>query len=134
MKQFIEKCILPQSQRLSAKELLKDPFFQVDMLAITHSLHLPDIVTPKMGAFGDRCLLSEGPISAQSRHPSMDVDADYNDRWPIINVVEASANGGSHSPCLEVRRAWRDNFFSLKGEVNDEKSLSLILRIADNNG
>ncbi|KAK9271658.1 hypothetical protein L1049_002021 [Liquidambar formosana] len=136
VKQFIEKCLVPASQRLSAKELLKDPFLQVDVSARNRPLQLPDIVIPKGGgAFGDRCLLSEGPIiSAWNRPLSVDLDADDDGERPVITFVGNSADGGSHTHCLEVRWARRGNFFLLKGEASDENSVSLILRIADQNG
>nr|XP_023904748.1 probable serine/threonine-protein kinase WNK6 isoform X1 [Quercus suber]POE45106.1 putative serine/threonine-protein kinase wnk6 [Quercus suber] len=128
MKQFIEKCLVPASQRLSAKELLMDPFLQVNKLAKNHPLPLPDIVLPKMGAFGDRWLMSEGPASTRNKPHSIDADNDGN--LPIITTID----DGSHSPCVEVKRAQKENSFWLKGERNDEQSVSLILRIADRNG
>ncbi|KAA8531033.1 hypothetical protein F0562_005742 [Nyssa sinensis] len=133
MKLFIEKCLVPASQRLSAKELLKDPFLQIDGLSGGCPLPLPDIVVPKMGAFGDRCLLSEGPTTARNGPLSMDVDAAADDDLPVITSVDSSVDGGLDSLCLEVQRARRGNYFSLKGEDNDESSLSLTLRIADKN-
>ncbi|XP_059624441.1 probable serine/threonine-protein kinase WNK6 isoform X2 [Cornus florida] len=140
VKLFIEKCLVPASQRLSAKELLKDPFLQMDGSPGNCPLLLPDIVIPKMGGFGDRCLLSEGPSTARNRLPSMDVDDDDesvfddDDSELTITFVYNSVDGGSHSLCVEVRRSRKDNYFLLKGEGTDENSVSLILRIADNNG
>ncbi|KAF3528553.1 hypothetical protein DY000_02042455, partial [Brassica cretica] len=128
VKQFIEKCLLPASERLSAKELLLDPFLQVNGLTMNNPLPLPDIVMPKEGAFGERCLMSEGPPATRPSKPtSMDLDEDSN-----LPIVTFSDNSGSR--CIEVRRAKRGNFFVLKGEENDEQSVSLILRIVDENG
>ncbi|XP_010551179.1 PREDICTED: probable serine/threonine-protein kinase WNK6 [Tarenaya hassleriana] len=127
VKKFIEKCLLPASERSSAKELLMDPFLHVSGLTMNSPLPLPDIVMPKEGAFGDRCLMSEGPPSARNRPSSIDLDDDSN--LPIVN---SSDNSGSR--CVEVRRAKRGNFFVLKGEENDEHSVSLILRIVDETG
>ncbi|XP_034683391.1 probable serine/threonine-protein kinase WNK6 [Vitis riparia] len=134
VKMFIEKCLVPASQRLSAKELLNDPFFQVDGLTKNHPLQLPDIVIPKTGAFGDRCLLSEGPTSLQNRPLAMDLDVVDDDELPIITSTDNSIDGGPYSLCVEVQRAKGGNFFLLKGDGNDENSISLILRIADQNG
>ncbi|KAG7625741.1 putative serine/threonine-protein kinase WNK6 WNK-NRBP family [Arabidopsis thaliana] len=128
VKQFIEKCLLPASERLSAKELLLDPFLQLNGLTMNNPLPLPDIVMPKEGAFGDRCLMSEGPPTTRpSKTLSIDLDEDSN-----LPIVTFSDNSGSR--CIEVRRAKRGNFFVLKGEENDEQSVSLILRIVDENG
>ena len=128
VKQLIETCLLPASERLSAKELLLDPFLQVNGLTMNNPLPLPDIVMPKEGAFGERCLMSEGPPTTRcSRSMSIDLDEDNN-----LPIVTFSDNSGSR--CIEVRRAKRGNFFVLKGEENDEHSVSLILRIVDENG
>ncbi|PKI45233.1 hypothetical protein CRG98_034360 [Punica granatum] len=58
VKEFIEKCLLPVSERLSADELLMDPFLQIIGSAKNRPLPLPDIILPKTGAFGDRCLMT----------------------------------------------------------------------------
>ncbi|CAM8947823.1 unnamed protein product [Rhodiola kirilowii] len=129
VRQFIEKCLLPASQRSSAKELLNDSFLQVDLFERNHSMHLPDIVLPKVGPFGDRCLLSEGPSRSRCRTPSLDIDALEDSERPIINF----APGGCQNR-LEIRRTSRGSLFQLKGEINDENSISLTLRIADRNG
>lgn len=127
MKLFIEKCIVPASQRSSAKELMMDPFLQVNGLSKNRPLPLPDIVLPKMGAFGERCLMSEGPASARRQQ------VDY-DEPPLITTFENSFNGGFHSTSMEVQRTKRGNTFLLKGEQNDENSISLNLKLGDQNG
>lgn len=129
VKQFIEKCIAPAAQRLPAKELLKDPFLETNGSSKNQPLPLPDIVMPKMTAFGDRCLMSEGPITARNKPPSMDLDQDPE--MPVITTINNLVNGHSSSLSVEVRRAKRGNVFLLKGERHDENSISLILRIAD---
>ncbi|XP_010247273.1 PREDICTED: probable serine/threonine-protein kinase WNK6 isoform X2 [Nelumbo nucifera] len=134
MKLFIEKCLVPAAQRLPAKVLLKDPFLQVDGFARNSPLLLPDIVPPRSGAFGDRCVLSVEPTSMQKSPLPMEVDADDIGEPPVITFIENSVDGGSHSPCLEVQRTNRGNYFKLKGERSDENSVSLILRIADQSG
>ncbi|TYI85960.1 hypothetical protein E1A91_D04G034300v1 [Gossypium mustelinum] len=125
MKLFIEKCLVPVPQRLSAKELLMDPFLQANASAKNHPLSLPDIVMPKMGAFGDRCLMSEVPASTKNRPSSADLNSDSE--LPVIKFLNNSTG-------IEVRRSNKGNIFLLKGEANDENSVSLILRIADKNG
>lgn len=131
VKLLIEKCLLPASQRLSANELLMEPFLQMNGTVKNRPLLLPDIVMPKIGAFGDRCLVSEGPVTAQSRPFPMDVD---DGELPLINSFDHSESNGSCSLSVEVQRTRRGSSFLLKGEVNDEDSVSLILRIADQNG
>ncbi|ESQ30589.1 hypothetical protein EUTSA_v10011403mg [Eutrema salsugineum] len=126
---FIEKCVLPASERLSAKEFLMDSFLQVNGLAMNIPLLLPDIVMPEEGSFGDRCLMSEGPPNSRNRPMSMDLDEDNN-----LPIVTCTSSNNSGSQCIEVSRAKRGNFFVLKGEENDENSVSLILRIVDESG
>ncbi|GMI99369.1 hypothetical protein like AT1G49160 [Hibiscus trionum] len=125
VKLFIEKCLVPASQRLSAKELLMDPFLQANGSAKNHPFSLPDIVMPKNGAFGDRCLMSEAPATTRNRPSSFDLGSDSEP--PVINFLDNSSG-------VEVRRTNKGHLFLLKGEGNDENSVSLILRIADQNG
>ncbi|GLT25165.1 hypothetical protein SLA2020_003120 [Shorea laevis] len=131
MKHFIEKCLVPAVQRLSAKELLMDPFLQVNGSTKSHPFPLPDIVMPKTGAFGDRCLMSEAPVGAS--RPSA-IDPENDDELHIISSFDNPVDGASNPSCIEVQRTNRGNIFSLKGEESDENSISLILRITDQNG
>ncbi|GMJ03928.1 ARABIDOPSIS THALIANA WITH NO K 6, with no lysine (K) kinase 6 [Hibiscus trionum] len=125
MKLFIEKCLVPAPERLSARELLMDPFLQANGSAKNHPFSLPDIVMPKTGAFGDRCLMSEAPASSRNRPSSSDLGSDSEQ--PVISFLDNSMG-------IEVRRTNKGHLFFLKGEGNDENSVSLILRIADRNG
>ncbi|XWS44761.1 hypothetical protein CRYUN_Cryun15aG0075400 [Craigia yunnanensis] len=125
MKLFIEMCLVPAPQRLSAKELLMDPFLQANGSAKNRPFPLPDIVMPKMGAFGDRCLMSEATASAKNRPSSADLCSDSE--LPVMNSLDNSLG-------MQVKRTNKGNLFLLKGEGNDENSVSSILRIADQNG
>ncbi|KAI4317133.1 hypothetical protein L6164_025032 [Bauhinia variegata] len=129
IKSFIEKCLVPAPQRLSAKELLMDPFLQVNGFARNGPLLLPDIVLPKLGAFGDRILMSEGPSTA--RNGSISMSLGDTSELPVVTIFD---NESSRSPCVEIRRVKKGDIFFLKGEENDENSVSLVLRIADQNG
>lgn len=128
---FIEKCLLPASQRLSADELLLDPFLQINGSVKNRPLPLPDIVLPKTGAFGDRCLMSEGPATVQSK--SLQIDAHDGD-LPIVKLSWKSNDYEPPSLRVEVEGRTMGKIFLLKGEENDESSISLILRIADEEG
>ncbi|KAK2438777.1 no lysine (K) kinase [Trifolium repens] len=134
IKAFIEKCLVPASQRLSAKELLMDPFVQVNGSAQNISFPLPDIVLPKLGASENRCLMSKGPASARSEAVSMDL-CDTN-KLPVnaITVLDNSTIDVSSSPSVEIRRLKGGDTFFLKGDQNDENSVSLVLRITDQKG
>lgn len=43
IKSFIKKCLVPSPQRLLAKELMMDPFLEVNGSIKSHPLPLPDI-------------------------------------------------------------------------------------------
>ncbi|KAJ8650028.1 hypothetical protein MRB53_003051 [Persea americana] len=131
VKIFIEKCLLPANQRLPAKDLLKDPFLQLNG-SVNRPLPLSDIIMPKVGAFGDRCVLSEEPTSVKQKPLSMDIDAGDGEP-PVIAVIENSDCNGTHFLTLEVQRSKKENNFKLRGERNNDNSVSLILRIADRN-
>lgn len=135
VKSFIEKCLVPASQRLSAKELLMDQFLQVNDSLKNRRLPLPDLVLPKYGTFEHRCLMSEGPASTRIRSISMDLgDAT---ELPLTTLLYNSTDDNDDSqlrPCVEIRRLKEGDIFLLKGKENDEKSVSLILRIVDQSG
>lgn len=131
VKAFIEKCLLPASQRLSANELIMDPFLQNNGAAKNRPLPLPDIILPKNGAFGDRCLMSEGPATAQSE--PLKIGAQDGD-LPIVKLFWKSTDYESPSLRVEVESRTMAKIFLLKGEENDESSISLILRIANEKG
>ncbi|XP_059651205.1 serine/threonine-protein kinase WNK8-like isoform X2 [Cornus florida] len=118
VKKFIEKCLVPASKRLPAKELLKDPFLQLGNLKdpIRDPLQLPSPSPRPLN------LLNSGPLS-------MDIDPEYNQ-----SVCTDSNSGSPHSPFLELQRMHHNNDFRLRGKKNDDNSISLTLRIADSCG
>ncbi|XP_008233107.1 PREDICTED: probable serine/threonine-protein kinase WNK4 [Prunus mume] len=116
IKEFIEKCLVQASERLSAKELLKDPFLQVDnpMEPIRDPLQLPNQSLKVIN------LPKSGPLS-------MDIDTDY--KQLSISTCAGSNNGSPQ--VLEFLRTNKNNQFRLNGMKNDDDSVSLTLRIAD---
>lgn len=118
VKEFIQKCLVPAPQRLSAKELLKDPFLLAEIYgeSIRDSLHMPDTIPRSFSS------LSYGPYL-------MDIDPEYNQ-----SVYTDSSYGTPHSSVLEFRRTHHTNEFRLRGNKNDDNSISLTLRIADKGG
>ena len=62
-----------------------------------------DIVLPKIGAYGNRLLMSKGLASIRNKPHSIDADNDGN--LPVIITIVNSINAGSHSLCVEVKRA-----------------------------
>lgn len=120
IKEFIEKCLVPASERLSAKELLEDPFLKVESPKepTRDPLLLPN------QSFKASNLPTSGPLS-------MDIDADYKQ----LSVSACTSTIGSpEASVLEFQRTNKNNEFRLKGKKNDDNTVSLTLRIADLNG
>ncbi|KAJ8748578.1 hypothetical protein K2173_003479 [Erythroxylum novogranatense] len=121
MKEFIEKCLAPASERLPASELLKDSFLQPEnsMEPVRDPLLLPKKYP------GSLSLSNSGPLS-------MDMDTDIEQI--CLSANDGSKNDSSNWPVLEFQRAHKNNEFRLRGEKNDDNSVSLTLRIADPSG
>lgn len=111
VREFIEKCLVPSSQRLSAKELLEDPFLQHE-----HS---------KVLSCDSVWIPSEAPTICSSGPHHMDIDHEYNQ-----SICTNSNNGSCASSVLEFQRINADHEFKLKGKKNDDNSISFTLRIA----
>lgn len=117
VKQFIEKCLVPVSQRLGAAELLKDPFLSPESLkeqtcdpSLPKSMNLPMLISNAM-------------------------DLDYTDNK--FSGSSTSTKGMSGTPCvstLEFQRFNDRNEFRLEGKKIDDNSISLTLRIANISG
>ena len=118
IKDFIKKCLVPASQRLSVEKLLKDPFLQVKSPkdSILDPLNSPN-KSPK------------AIDKSKSGYLSMDLDGDC--KHISMSTCAESSQGSPHCPVLEVQRTYKDNEFRLKGTKNDDNSVSLILRIVD---
>ena len=113
VKHFIEKCLVPASKRLSAKELLQDPFLCSNNANCFFGTMIPSS-TPKAVE-----------ISLDSLH---DVDT------PESVCASSGKNNvlvAPHTSVLEFTRTNRNTELNLKGEKLDDSSVSLVLRIAD---
>lgn len=118
VKIFIEKCLVPASHRLSAKELLEDPFLQSEAVKgpCLDPLQLPTQLSRSLST------LNSGPLS-------MDIDPDC-----YHSVCTDSNSLSPHPPVMEFQRMHQNNEFRLKGAKNDDNTVSLTLRIADSGG
>ncbi|XWS50144.1 hypothetical protein CRYUN_Cryun12cG0063700 [Craigia yunnanensis] len=120
VKQFIEKCLLPVSMRLPAVELLKDPFLLAE--------------TPKEVASGPLQLpnlMSKLVKLIQSEPHPMDIDPNCK---KLLVTSTKSIKETPHFSTLELKCFTENNEFRLKGEKNDDNTISLTLRIADQCG
>lgn len=118
VKAFIEKCLVAASERLSAADLLKDPFLKFENLneSVDNQIQLP----------------KQCPRSLSLSKPlphSMDVDFESNQ-----SICTDSSCGSPSVPGLEFQRCHQNNEFKLMGKKNDANSISLTLRIRDPSG
>ncbi|KAJ4839117.1 hypothetical protein Tsubulata_014927 [Turnera subulata] len=125
IRQFIEKCLVPASERLSAKELLKDPFLLDENR--TESAHDP-LQLPSPG-LKPVALPKSGPLSMDIDTFSITTgDGSYRG---TPHYGDGSYRGTPHYPALEYRRTHKNNEFRLRGKKEDDNSVALTLRIAD---
>ncbi|XP_073129962.1 probable serine/threonine-protein kinase WNK10 isoform X2 [Henckelia pumila] len=120
VKDFIEKCLAPAPQRLSAAELLKGSF----LLSEDHK-DFP-CAPPQLSD-----VMSKSSNSVRSDSLVMDVDTSYK---TLSGSTFAESIVGTCLSTLELRRWNERNEFTLKGENCDGNSVSLNLRIADCSG
>ncbi|XP_051114909.1 probable serine/threonine-protein kinase WNK10 [Andrographis paniculata] len=110
---FIEKCLVPASERLSAAELLNDPF-----LLPGHPNNY-SCVHPQISEFTTNHLNS-------ALNAMMEVEPSYK-KLSGSSYTESTVE--NPVPALEIHRCNELNKFVLKGEKHDDSSLSLTLQI-----
>ncbi|KAL9683565.1 hypothetical protein QQ045_015387 [Rhodiola kirilowii] len=116
VKQFIEKCLRPSSSRLSASELLDDPFLIPENSKSKlppESLNLPlamqkSIVHPKLEA--------------------LPMDIDYNSKMSSTNTYVGRANDTSST--IELQKISDQQSFSLQGKRKDDTKIKIDLSIS----
>ncbi|KAF2298045.1 hypothetical protein GH714_007936 [Hevea brasiliensis] len=116
VKQFIEKCLVPVSMRLTASELLKDPFLATENSKeiVSVSFGIPDLVSKEV-----KLLQSES-------HP---MDIDIIKKLSIGSCTKSIIDEVLPISNLELHRFTENNEFRLRGEKNDDNTISLTLRI-----
>lgn len=127
MRQFVEKCLAPASCRLSARELLSDPFLQIDDFESKSKL--------------SDCQRELDGIASSITHPFLEGERSFSsfnysleasDEWRCHTVqtepdgIELFENDDDEQ--LESL----DN--SIKGKIREDGSIVLRLRIADKEG
>ncbi|KAM3396534.1 putative serine/threonine-protein kinase WNK10 isoform X1 [Capsicum galapagoense] len=117
VKEFVEKCLAPASIRLSAAELLEDPFLSSESLKSPLCDHLP---------------LSNFVSEAQSLPKSIVMDVGLAQKLHSDMCIESKI--GSHFSNLDFVRRNERNEFSLQGAKKDDRSIAFSLRIAEFTG
>lgn len=121
VKQFIEKCLVPAPMRLSAIELLDDPFLATENL---RDLDRGPLEIPKFS-----------PKSVDTSQPECrPMDIDSNSKNLSVDSCAKLADETSSVSSLELWRCTENNEFRLNGEKDDNNTISLTLRIRDSCG
>ncbi|XP_055821766.1 probable serine/threonine-protein kinase WNK10 isoform X1 [Solanum dulcamara] len=118
VKQFVEKCLAPVSVRLSAAELLEDPFLSSESLNKNLCDHLQS---------------SNFVPEAQSMPKSIFMDVDLAQKLQSDMSIESKTGSPYFSNVDFVRRNER-NEFRLQGDKHDDRSIAFSLRIAELTG
>lgn len=112
VKEFIEKCLVPVSQRLSAEELLKDPFLSLESkkeaVCKPVKLKLADLPKP------DLC--------------TMEIDCNDNNLSSGSLCIESNP-GSPRFPPIQVQYVYERNSIILYGEKNGDNSIMLKLKL-----
>ncbi|KAK6947971.1 Protein kinase domain [Dillenia turbinata] len=108
VKQFIEKCIVPASMRLSAKELLKDPFLAPES---TKQPIFYDLQSPS----SNHLLESTGLLKSYTN--SMEIDSNF-DKLSNGNTIARTPHSTS-----EIQRSNGNSVFKLRGEKDNNNTL-----------
>ncbi|MQM11037.1 hypothetical protein Taro_043942 [Colocasia esculenta] len=111
------------------KKVSSDPFLQLDYLDGPQEAcpsHLPAGDVENAYAAEDQCMLHEEPYTCTCR-TSLSVDGFKETEPEIITIVENPDDGLPYMMVVKKSINWR--MFILKGEKNDDKSVSLLLRI-----
>ncbi|KAL5715011.1 non-specific serine/threonine protein kinase [Ranunculus cassubicifolius] len=127
---FIEKCLVPVAERLSAKELLMDPFLKDDGLTENSSLDLYGTASPKIEAIANHSVLSEEANDKQKIIPVRN----YGDAKPHTTSCIENSIDESHMRDLVIRMTFGCNDFKLIGGVLDVNTVILNLYISEQNG
>ncbi|XP_044486524.1 serine/threonine-protein kinase WNK8-like isoform X2 [Mangifera indica] len=120
VKQFIEKCLVPASIRLPAVELLKDTFLASENQKehVCNPLQLPNIIPKGMN------------LPQSEPHP-MDIDLNYK-KLSDSSFTKSSIE--TRFLTLELKQFTENNEFRLRGEKNEDNTISLTLRIVNRKG
>lgn len=132
MRRFVDKCLASASHRLSAKELLRDPFLQIDdygydLRPIDYHRDLyevgPLIRQPDSGVDHSSSSLSNGYANYLGYEPENDMD--YHPDDYRMSEIDLFTQEDEHSGDIDL---------TIKGRRREDDGIFLRLRIADKEG
>lgn len=133
VRQFVEKCLATASERLTARELLEDPFLQVDEMAFasddgdynaTDYLRQPSYLGH---AYSNSSMMSNGFSE------SIDEDMPTEDSWHCEDD-DMKAQDGIHLFNGHEDEPLGNVDITIKGRKSEDGGIFLRLRIADDDG
>jgi WNK lysine deficient protein kinase len=134
VRQFVEKCLATAPERLSARELLKDPFLQVDEMAFASDGGDYNVMTNYLRqlshlghAYSNSSMMSNGFSE------SIDEDMPTEDRWDYEDD-DMKGQDGIHLFSGHEDEPLGNVDITIKGRKSKDGGIFLRLRIADNDG
>ncbi|KAK9668438.1 hypothetical protein RND81_13G060700 [Saponaria officinalis] len=119
MKAFIEKCLVVASLRPSAGDLLQDPFLALNTSSDPTSLtSLPSVLEP----------------THISNSESQIMEVDHDGRKSYGCSYMTSSRDGHQSSVLTLESSNKVKTFNLTGQVEDDDSILMTLRVSSING
>ncbi|KAF8664558.1 hypothetical protein HU200_054740 [Digitaria exilis] len=134
VRRFVEKCLATASQRLSARELLEDPFLRVDDMAFSSEDGDYNVITRYIrqpSSLGHT--YSNGSMMSNGFSDSIDEDASTEDRWDCEDDDMKGQDG------IDLFNEHEDEplgnvDITIKGRKSEDGGIFLRLRITDDDG
>lgn len=132
MRRFVDKCLMTAAHRLSAKELLKDPFLQIDdygydLRPVDCQKDLyevgPLLRQPYPGLNHSSSSLSNGYANYDGYEPENDLDFNPDDYR--LTEIDLFTHKDEHLGDIDL---------TIKGRRREDDGIFLRLRIADEEG
>jgi WNK lysine deficient protein kinase len=131
VRHFVEKCLATASQRLSARELLEDPFLQSDDVVVSldgGNYHVPANYIPQPSYLGHT--YSNGSMMSNGFSESIDEDAlsedcEDDDMKGQDGIDLFNENEGELLGNVDI---------TIKGRKSEDGGIFLRLRISDDDG
>lgn len=126
MRQFVEKCLAPVSCRLSARELLSDPFLQID------DCESKPKISDSRGELDDFASTAHPFLEQEKIFNSISYSIEASDEWRCRTVQKEPDGIELFEDNDNDQLENLDN--SIKGKIREDGNIVLRLRIADKDG
>lgn len=127
VRHFVEKCLATASQRLSARELLEDPFLQVDDVSVSldgGDYHVPRQPSYLGHTYSNGSMMSNG-FSESIDEDALSEDCEDDDMKGQDGIDLFNENEDEPLGNVDI---------TIKGRKSEDGGIFLRLRISDNDG